>query len=137
MQRYRTRETIAKLLKAAVMGVTLDPFYDRVLCWQTRVVAPAWRMAAAVMGNLIEYRVCGRRKILPFTDAEEVMFASEEGKALLASVQGIEGDYIGHCILGYRVLRASQAKPKKLYLPCLKKCLPHPVMSESRYFLPL
>ena len=38
-------ETIAKLskLNAAVMGVTSDPL---LLCWQTRVVAPVWRMAA-------------------------------------------------------------------------------------------
>ena len=48
-----------------------------------------------------------------FHRAREV-FASEEGKALLAQ-WGIEGDYIGigHCILGYRDCELPQAKPRK------------------------
>ena len=111
-------ETIAKLskLNAAVMGVTSDPFYGAptvivVLAEQSR--GTCVEDGSLVMGNLMNAAYAVGVDSCWIHRAREV-FASEEGKALLAQ-WGIEGDYIGigHCILGYRDCELPQAKPRK------------------------
>lgn len=111
-------EMIAKLskLNAAVMGVTSDPFYGAptvivVLADQSR--GTCVEDGSLVMGNLMNAAYAVGIDSCWIHRAREV-FASEEGKALLAQ-WGIEGDYIGigHCILGYRDCELPQAKPRK------------------------
>ena len=111
-------ETIAKLskMKAAVMGVTSDPFYGA----PTVIVVLADRSrgtyvedGSLVMGNLMNaaYSI-GVDSCWIHRAKEE--FESEEGKALLKK-WGIKGDYvgIGHCVLGYAKDAPAPAKPRK------------------------
>ena len=98
------------------MGVTSDPFYGAptivvVLADQSR--GTCVEDGSLVMGNLMNAAYAVGVDSCWIHRAREV-FASEEGKALLAQ-WGIEGDYIGigHCILGYRDCELPQAKPRK------------------------
>lgn len=117
-------ETIAKLskLNAAVMGVTSDPFYGAptvivVLAEQSR--GTCVEDGSLVMGNLMNAAYAVGVDSCWIHRAREV-FASEEGKALLAQ-WGIEGDYIGigHCILGQEASLALRARSIPICLTLL------------------
>ena len=93
-----------------------DPFYGAptvivVLADQSR--GTCVEDGSLVMGTLMNAAYAVGVDSCWIHRAREV-FASEEGKALLAQ-WGIEGDYIGigHCILGYRDCELPQAKPRK------------------------
>ena len=111
-------ELVAKLSKmnAAVMGSTSDPFYGAptvIIVFSDSKMGTCVENGSLVMGNLMNAAHALGVDSCWIHRAREV-FASEEGKALLAQ-WGIEGDYIGigHCILGYRDCELPQAKPRK------------------------
>ena len=118
MVAVQDKETLAELsrLNAAVMGTQNDPFYGAptaVLVLGEKNNPNGVQDASLVMGNLMNAAYAVGVDSCWIHRAREV-FASEEGKALLAQ-WGIEGDYIGigHCILGYRDCELPQAKPRK------------------------
>ena len=111
-------ELVARLSKmnAAVMGSTSDPFYGAptvIIVFSNSKMGTCVENGSLVMGNLMNAAHALGVDSCWIHRAREV-FASEEGKALLAQ-WGIEGDYIGigHCILGYRDCELPQAKPRK------------------------
>ena len=111
-------ELVARLSKmnAAVMGSTSDPFYGAptvIIVFSDSKMGTCVENGSLVMGNLMNAAHALGVDSCWIHRAREV-FASEEGKALLAQ-WGIEGDYIGigHCILGYRDCELPQAKPRK------------------------
>ena len=101
-----------------IMGAPerMDPFYGApvILVVLANKAVPTYVYdGSLVMGNLMNAAYAVGVDSCWIHRAREV-FASEEGKALLAQ-WGIEGDYIGigHCILGYRDCELPQAKPRK------------------------
>ena len=111
-------ELVARLSKmnAAVMGSTSDPFYGAptvIIVFSDSKMGTCVENGSLVMGNLMNAAHALGVDSCWIHRAREV-FASEEGKALLAQ-WGIEGDYIGigHCILGYRDCELPHAKPRK------------------------
>ena len=101
-----------------IMGAPerMDPFYGApviLVVLANKAVPTHVYDGSLVMGNLMNAAYAVGVDSCWIHRAREV-FASEEGKALLAQ-WGIEGDYIGigHCILGYRDCELPQAKPRK------------------------
>ena len=121
IQCLKDRRSVRKYKKEQVKEEQLaqileDPFYGAptvivVLADQSR--GTCVEDGSLVMGNLMNAAYAVGVDSCWIHRAREV-FASEEGKALLAQ-WGIEGDYIGigHCILGYRDCELPQAKPRK------------------------
>ena len=103
-------------MNAAVMGADMDPFYGApvVLVVLANKQVPTYIYdGSLVLGNMLNAaHALGIGSCWIHRAKEE--FASEEGKAILASL-GIEGDYegIGHCILGYAAEEAKAPVPRK------------------------
>lgn len=103
-------------MNAAIMGTDSDPFYGApvVLVVLADSSVRTWQYdGSCVMQQLmLAAHEAGLGSC--WIHRAEQEFASEEGKAILASL-GISGDYvgIGHCILGYSTGNERPAAPRK------------------------
>lgn len=108
------RDAVAKL-NAGVMGVDSDPFYGApVVC--VVFADGSWPMTvkdgSLVMGNLLNAaHAIGLGSC--WIDRAEPVFASDEGKALMAK-WGVPAGYVGvgNCILGHAAV-TPEAAPRK------------------------
>lgn len=111
-------ETIRKIsrMNAAVLGTDSDPFYGAptvVVVLADRTRGTCVEDGSLVMGNLMNAAAALGVGSCWIHRAREV-FASEEGKALLAS-WGLDPEVyigVGNCILGYAA-QPGNAKPRK------------------------
>lgn len=115
VQDPEVRETLRRM-NAAVMGNDGDPFYGAptvVVVLADKNVRTCVEDASLVIGNMMNAAFSVGVDSCWIHRAKEE-FASEEGRALLAS-WGIAGDYVGvgHLILGYRDGDLPVTRPRK------------------------